>query len=116
MPKVSAMLGRAYLGLNRLEPAEVELRRALALDDESFAAMVGLADLALQQGDLSAAREHFTTAEKLAHDHPDVARLRERLVPSRPSGPGSAVERPHTKCERVATRCVVARRCRPGER
>lgn len=59
-------LARAHIRLNRLEDADRELRQAAELAPESPFPMTARGRLALAQGDLAAARDHFAAAVKIA--------------------------------------------------
>jgi Flp pilus assembly protein TadD len=67
-------LGRALLGLDRLDEARAELSHVLDVAPDHLAAIRALADVCHHAGDDLAARRHLETAQRLAPNDPDIER------------------------------------------
>jgi Flp pilus assembly protein TadD len=66
-PEAHALYGLALINCGEYEMAGTELKRALALDDESSDAHLGLGRLAFAQGDTESAIRHLYKATSTSH-------------------------------------------------
>lgn len=82
-PRVAVLRGRALLGLDEVEAAESEFRRALALDARSAGARLGLAAVALRRDLHEEAEQEVDTALALEPESVDALRLKGELAAAR---------------------------------
>lgn len=74
------MSGRAYLGAGALDEAEKAFLEALRTDPKAYAPMLGMADAAVRRGDLKAADEWMTKAQRAGPQSAEVAAAAGRLA------------------------------------
>jgi tetratricopeptide (TPR) repeat protein len=95
---ISGHLVAAHLhaALRRIEPAKVEFQHVLSLDPDHPRALLGLARIAMEEGDFSACKESLDRALHLYPDFPEAKALQDVI-------PGYAVPSPSPLQRQVPT-------------
>lgn len=95
---ISGHLVAAHLhaALRRIEPAKVEFQRVLSLDPSHPRALLGLARIAMEEGDFSTCTESLDRALRLYPDFPEAKALQEAVT-------GYAVPPPSAPQRQVST-------------